>query len=253
MIGLTGSPGALCSSRMPVLVWRIAPRLSFSSRARFFSTSQLTASNASTSQQHSLLFHSRPLAFPSITYTRSSALAVSLSTSTGHFHDASSSSGQSTPTPRAVAGASASSAGNSPVKRNSSSTRAVDPFDLSDLLPKSDKTSRSDGVWDSILAMSGSELLPRSNQNGRWEKHHEDARRRMADTKLEAGKYAGRSVNVTDFVPLRIALGRLGRILSQNNVRKELRLVERYEKPTDKRRRLKSERHRRRFAEMVSE
>ncbi|KAF8323187.1 hypothetical protein DL93DRAFT_2070738 [Clavulina sp. PMI_390] len=38
-----------------------------------------------------------------------------------------------------------------------------------------------------------------------------------------------------------------------NNVRGELRLVERYEKPTDKRRRLKSERHRRRFADMIGQ
>lgn len=75
----------------------------------------------------------------------------------------------------------------------------------------------------------------------------------MTETRLDAGKYAGRSLNVTEFIPLQFALGRLGRVLTQNNVRKGLRLVERYEKPTDKRRRLKSERHRRRFAEMVGE
>ena len=43
----------------------------------------------------------------------------------------------------------------------------------------------------------------------------------------------------------------LSQILSRNNVRRELRLVERYEKPNQKRRRKRSERHRRRFADMV--
>lgn len=71
--------------------------------------------------------------------------------------------------------------------------------------------------------------------------------------KPEAGKYTGRSVVVTEYTPLQAALGRMNRVLNQNKVRTELRLIERYEKPTDKRRRLKSERHRRRFAEMVSD
>ncbi|WFC95810.1 hypothetical protein MBRA1_002464 [Malassezia brasiliensis] len=39
--------------------------------------------------------------------------------------------------------------------------------------------------------------------------------------------------------------------LRRNNVRRELRLEERYEKPNQKRRRLRSERHRRRFADMI--
>ncbi|WFD44213.1 hypothetical protein MPSI1_002879 [Malassezia psittaci] len=39
--------------------------------------------------------------------------------------------------------------------------------------------------------------------------------------------------------------------LRRNNVRRELRLGERYEKPNQKRRRLRSERHRRRFADMI--
>ena len=39
--------------------------------------------------------------------------------------------------------------------------------------------------------------------------------------------------------------------LRRNNVRRELRLEERYEKPNQQRRRLRSERHRRRFADMI--
>lgn len=241
--------GAFCHYRVPLSASRVAApqsRLISSSRTRYFPTSQL---NVTMRHQHASC--SRSLV-PSISSTWGSASTFLFSTSAGHPRDTSPSSGQSAPVSESVVHSSAFSSGNSSVNKDSSSTRATDPLDLSDLLPKSNKASRSDGVWDSILAMTSSELLPRSTQNDRWEKHHENARKRMAETKLEAGKYAGRSVNVTEFVPLRIALGRLGRILGQNNMRKELRLVERYEKPTDKRRRLKSERHRRRFAEMVS-
>jgi len=244
--------GAFCHFRVLVSTSRVAApqsRLISSSRARFFPISQLNVTGAST--RH-LLCCSRSLV-PSSSSTWGSASTFLFTTSAGHLHDTSPSSGQSAPVSESAVHSSAPSTGNSSVNKDSSSTRATDPLDLSDLLPKSNKASRSDGVWDSILAMTSSELLPRSTQNDRWEKHHENARKRMAETKLEAGKYAGRSVNVTEFVPLRIALGRLGRILGQNNMRKELRLVERYEKPTDKRRRLKSERHRRRFAEMIAQ
>ena len=40
-------------------------------------------------------------------------------------------------------------------------------------------------------------------------------------------------------------------IRDRNNVRRELKLNERYEKPNQMRRRKRSERHRRRFADMV--
>ena len=39
--------------------------------------------------------------------------------------------------------------------------------------------------------------------------------------------------------------------LRRNNVRRELKLTERYEKPNQMRRRKRSERHRRRFADMI--
>lgn len=107
-------------------------------------------------------------------------------------------------------------------------------------------------TWNNLTLPGGITTRLRSTASQRWEERSNGARERMADMKLEAGKYQGRSVPVTNFISLQSALGRLGRTLAQNSVRRELRLVERYEKPTDKRRRLKSERHRRRFAEMVS-
>ena len=43
----------------------------------------------------------------------------------------------------------------------------------------------------------------------------------------------------------------LSQLLARNHVRRELKLVERYEKPNQMRRRKRSERHRRRFADMI--
>lgn len=48
-----------------------------------------------------------------------------------------------------------------------------------------------------------------------------------------------------------VAYRRLNRKLIDSNVRRELQLGEFYEKPGDRKRRLRSERHRRRFQEMV--
>ncbi|KAJ2609490.1 hypothetical protein H4S08_004032 [Coemansia sp. RSA 1365] len=47
------------------------------------------------------------------------------------------------------------------------------------------------------------------------------------------------------------AYGRLNRILAENDIRRELRLRERYEKPTYKRQRLRRESHARRFKDEV--
>ena len=66
-----------------------------------------------------------------------------------------------------------------------------------------------------------------------------------------AGMYWGRSFPSINGNPIS-SYARVMTTLRENKIRKELRLAERFEKPTDKRRRLKSERHRRRFAEMVS-
>jgi len=67
-----------------------------------------------------------------------------------------------------------------------------------------------------------------------------------------AGMYWGRSFPVVNgnFIS---AYARVMTTLRENNVRRELRLTERFEKPTDRRRRLRSERHRRRFADMISQ
>jgi len=63
-------------------------------------------------------------------------------------------------------------------------------------------------------------------------------------------RYTGRSIPVREGNVLGAYYG-LNSILGQNNVRRELKLGERYEKPTERRRRIQSERHRRRFAQAV--
>ncbi|KAJ2504591.1 hypothetical protein IWW47_002453 [Coemansia sp. RSA 2052] len=60
----------------------------------------------------------------------------------------------------------------------------------------------------------------------------------------------GRAVPVTNGNPAK-AYGRLNRILTENNVRRELFLRKRYEKPKYKRQRLRRESHARLFKEEV--
>lgn len=105
--------------------------------------------------------------------------------------------------------------------------------------------------WDDVIDTQET-IRGKAPASERWAENSKKSRAKMLAMKLEAGKYAGRSEVVNAFGGLQSAIGKLGRTLAQNKVRQEVRLVERYEKPTDKRRRLKSERHRRRFAEMVS-
>jgi ribosomal protein S21 len=61
----------------------------------------------------------------------------------------------------------------------------------------------------------------------------------------------GRSVAVTGRDTVANAYRKLSSVISRNNVRKELRMGERHEKKGPKRRRLSSERWRRRFAHEV--
>jgi ribosomal protein S21 len=63
-------------------------------------------------------------------------------------------------------------------------------------------------------------------------------------------QYSGRSIEAREgnFIG---AYRRLSGILSRNRVRKELRLNEYHEKGSEMKRRLKSERHRRRFQDLV--
>ncbi|QRV87705.1 ribosomal protein S21 [Ceratobasidium sp. AG-Ba] len=83
----------------------------------------------------------------------------------------------------------------------------------------------------------------------RWASVHELALRDLHDP---GNVYTGRSVAVPERGhDLSSAYRRLHVILSRNRVRSELFLQKRYEKPSDRERRLKSERHRRRFAAWI--
>jgi len=83
----------------------------------------------------------------------------------------------------------------------------------------------------------------------RWEKQHEAF---MDRNEVAGTAYSGRTESVTKHqVPLSIAWMRLNRTVRMNNLRQELRSQARFEKPGEKRRRLRSERWRRRFAEEV--
>lgn len=62
----------------------------------------------------------------------------------------------------------------------------------------------------------------------------------------------GRSESIGDRTSLQHAWMKLNRTMRMNNVRMELRKQMRFEKPGEKRRRLRSERWRRRFSEEVS-
>jgi small subunit ribosomal protein MRP21 len=62
---------------------------------------------------------------------------------------------------------------------------------------------------------------------------------------------SGRTVLIRKGEGVAQAYARLQSILRINNVRKELKLVERHEKKGEKRRRLRSERWRRKFADEV--
>lgn len=69
-----------------------------------------------------------------------------------------------------------------------------------------------------------------------------------------SGPSAGRTVILDGrHVDVGRAMSSLNGILRRNEIRRELQLGDRYEKPNQKRRRLRSERHRRRFAHMVRE
>jgi ribosomal protein S21 len=103
---------------------------------------------------------------------------------------------------------------------------------------------------DRILVADLQNGLDRLNNAERVWRQRDDA----FDRKFSPppGPYAGRSVKVLNH-DVAAAYRTLASLLARNNVFRELRLTERHEKPTDKRRRLNSERHRTRFAEFVSQ
>ncbi|CAA7271721.1 unnamed protein product [Cyclocybe aegerita] len=82
----------------------------------------------------------------------------------------------------------------------------------------------------------------------RW---RDQSRRALEDSKMypPAHAYTGRTVEVTK--DLGMAYKQLDSILSRNQVRQTLRLTERHEKKGVKRRRLRSERWRKQFANEV--
>ncbi|KAF9519972.1 hypothetical protein BS47DRAFT_914393 [Hydnum rufescens UP504] len=104
-------------------------------------------------------------------------------------------------------------------------------------------------LFDGILGSTQTTVSPEVA----WERRSESERQKIQNLRndnVAVGIYSGRSFDVkAQNVPT--AYSRVMGILSRNAVRKELRLAERHEKPTDKRRRLRRERHRRRFAEMI--
>lgn len=71
------------------------------------------------------------------------------------------------------------------------------------------------------------------------------------DPNWPATPYTGRSVALTPANDVNRAFQQLSSLLARNSVRRELKLGDRYEKPNRERNRKKSERHRRRFADMV--
>jgi ribosomal protein S21 len=125
------------------------------------------------------------------------------------------------------------------------------PKDSGPSPPSAFSSGGSELFRDLNLPAFGTEM----SASNRWASVHDAVMRDMAllrDTKDPGNVYTGRSVTVTDGIDVSIAYRRLHMILSRNRVRSELFLQRRYEKPSDRERRLKSERHRRRFAAWVS-
>ncbi|CAE6499534.1 unnamed protein product [Rhizoctonia solani] len=91
-------------------------------------------------------------------------------------------------------------------------------------------------------------FVPERTASDRWISVHEGVLREL---KAPGNVYTGRSVPVNEHMDVSYAYRRLHAILNRNRVRSELFLQRRYEKPSDRERRLKSERHRRRFAAWI--
>ena len=106
-----------------------------------------------------------------------------------------------------------------------------------------------DKIFDNILQVVNKRESPEDS----WAKRSESNKQKLRDLRssdVAVGIYSGRSFDVKAHnVPS--AYGRVMTVLARNGLRRELQRAERHEKPTDKRRRLTSERHRRRFAEAV--
>ncbi|CDR98828.1 related to MRP21-mitochondrial ribosomal protein of the small subunit [Sporisorium scitamineum] len=114
--------------------------------------------------------------------------------------------------------------------------------------------SLQDSLDKSTRAGTGSRLSrPSDGRRGYVEDLEADwaARAVYGEPSWPATPFSGRSIRVTPQADPARAYAQLSVLLRRNNVRQELRLQQRYEKPNQERRRKKSERHRRRFADMV--
>lgn len=112
--------------------------------------------------------------------------------------------------------------------------------------------SRPTSALDPSMWASVGRIMSNLEQHNKpeeiWKSRSASRRREIAPP---PGTYSGRSVPVFRN-DVGGAYNKLQGLLARNQVRKELRLTERHEKRSDMKRRLKSERHRKRFAEFVS-
>ncbi|KAJ3543370.1 hypothetical protein NM688_g5861 [Phlebia brevispora] len=119
--------------------------------------------------------------------------------------------------------------------------------------PRPHANKPEDANWARIFAPLMQKALetpgePERSAEATWKKREDDVVKFLP---LPPGPYAGRSVRVKNSDEFTAAYSHLNRILRENNVRRELRLTQRHEKTGVKRRRLRSERWRRRFAHEV--
>lgn len=93
---------------------------------------------------------------------------------------------------------------------------------------------------------SGSSYNEAEDNEAQWE-----TRPVFGEASWPATPYSGRSILVGSDNDVNRAYSSLSSLMARNQVRRELKLTERFEKPNRERNRKKSERHRRRFADMV--
>lgn len=107
--------------------------------------------------------------------------------------------------------------------------------------------------YEKTIQGTGRHSRPSDGRRGYVEDLEADwaARAVHGEPSWPATPFSGRSIRVTPQADPSRAYAQLAVLLKRNNVRQELRLQQRYEKPNVERRRKKSERHRRRFADMV--
>ncbi|KAH7343479.1 hypothetical protein B0J17DRAFT_642539 [Rhizoctonia solani] len=126
-------------------------------------------------------------------------------------------------------------------------TESGTPTPITPPSPTSPPASTKSEFFDNLIGYGS--FMPERTASDRWVSVHDGV---LRDLKVPGNVYTGRSVPVNEYLDVPSAYRRLHSILNRNRVRSELFLQRRYEKPSDRERRLKSERHRRRFAAWVS-